>query len=58
MRRPNTEMLRCRVDRQLRGDLEFLARVQLVKLSDIVRIACHHYIQKHAPKGLRLNGKR
>lgn len=53
-----TETLRCRVDRQLRSDLEFVARIQVIDLSDVVRIACTSYVQKFAPKGLRGHARR
>jgi hypothetical protein len=57
MKGRKTDYLRCRVDRQLRSDLEFIARTQFIDLSDVVRIACSHYVQRCAPKGLRGHAK-
>jgi len=58
MKGRKTDYLRCRVDRQLKSDLEFVARIQIIDLSDVVRIACTHYVQRFGPKGFRAHAKR
>jgi hypothetical protein len=55
MKRPKTEALRVRVEPRLKDDLEALARFQVMDLSDVVRIACVHYVRKCSPRAARMN---
>jgi hypothetical protein len=45
-------VLRARCDRRLKVDLQTVAALQSLDTSDIIRIACSHYVENFKNQGL------